>query len=72
MNGKKLLVTMEEAKNPTTLNRSRANLDGPLYFVAIEQIVLLAFGAVGALQTANQEHGNTNSDKDGEDIRIDP
>jgi hypothetical protein len=47
-------------------------LDGPLYFVAIEQIVLLAFGAVGALQTANQEHGNTNSDKDGEDIRIDP
>jgi hypothetical protein len=42
-----------------------------LNFVAIEQVVLIALGTVGALQTTNQEYGHTNSDKDGEDTRVD-
>ena len=55
------------------ISRSRSRLDdsgGPLNFVALEQVVLLALGTVRALQATNQEHGHTNSDKDGEDIRV--
>jgi len=39
--------------------------------VAFEQVVLIDFGTVAALQAANQEYGHTNSDKDGEDTRVD-
>jgi len=39
--------------------------------VALEQIVLIALGTVAALQAANQEYGHTNSDKDGENTRVD-
>jgi hypothetical protein len=43
----------------------------PLEFVAVEEIVLFAAGAVGALQAADEEYGNTDRDQNGEDIRVD-
>jgi hypothetical protein len=39
--------------------------------VALEEIVLLAAAAVRALQATHQEYSHTNSDKDGEDTRVD-
>jgi len=42
-----------------------------LNFVTIEQVVLIDFGTVAALQAANQEYRHTHSDKDGEDTRVD-
>jgi hypothetical protein len=39
--------------------------------VVLKQVVFFLTAAVRALQTADQQYGHTNSDKDGEDICID-
>ena len=61
----------EKTKRPPRSNEvEQTFIVSSLNFVALEEVILLALGAVRALQTANQEHGHTNSDKDGEDIRV--
>jgi len=39
--------------------------------VVLKQVVFFLTAAVRALQTADQQYGHTNSDKDGEDVCID-
>ena len=44
---------------------------GSLQFVAAEEVVFLAAGAVGTLQAADEKHGNSHRDQDGKDARVD-
>lgn len=60
-------------KDKTTFHSDEVEHTGiasSLNLVALEEIILVALGAVRALQTTNQEYGHANSDKDGEDIRV--
>ena len=41
-----------------------------LYFVAMEDLVLFAFGAAGALHAADEEHGHAYRDQHGQDDSI--
>ena len=60
------------ARKKQTNASDRSAIANSSNFVALEQIVLIAFGTVAALQAANKEYRHTNSDKDGEDTRVDP
>jgi hypothetical protein len=41
-----------------------------LNFVALEELVLLAASAIGALKAAGDEHGHTHRNQDGEYVSI--
>ncbi len=53
-----------------TLKKVTATLVLLLDFVALEQVVLLAATAVGALEAANEKHGDTHRDQHGEYVPV--
>ena len=43
---------------------------GPSELVSAEELILFAFGAVGALKAANKEHSYPKCDQDGQHTRV--
>ena len=48
------------------LRRTRCTL----HLAALEQLILLARGALGAFQTANQKKRHTDRDQEGHEVRV--
>jgi len=49
----------------------RGDASKPLHLVVVEEVVLLAAGAIGALQAADEEHGYAHRHEDGQNASVD-